>query len=251
MDASEDEYGERHSDFEDMSMGSSAAKQPTSTSSKEGYESSSVPQATAKPNLPPAGSSSSLNTVAHTGPPLVPQHISTLSNSTSHYVVDVSSPSPVDSTGTKTPIKSLFPSDGQWSTTVTPGLDSPNFGSSWGKLAFNPLSPTGQALFNPASKGGVDESLSPGVSLKPKSGLGATVVSASDVGGSKPSTVREPNAEDGTETDEDDGQWSTTGNDPFSRQNSMVPLHSDQSFHRVPPGLVVRSNLDAVYEEGR
>lgn len=258
IETSEDEFGDKHSDFEDVSMGSSAAKQAKSSSSTEIHEHPSSEPATAKPALPTMDSSSSMDTVTHnktTQQSSVPKHISTAAAASlppPQYVIDVSTPSPVSSSNAKTPLKSPIPGDGMWSTAATPGLDSPNFGGSWGRAALNSLSPAALALFNTSIAKG-DSPISPGMSPKPRSGLGANVVTASDLDRAKaPKITRGSDAEDGVETDEEDGQWSTAGNDPFSRQNSMMPLPGGRSFNLAhnAPGLVVTPSLGAVREEG-
>lgn len=251
---SEDEFGDRHSDLEDMSMGSSAARQPKSSSSTEIHEPPAEPL-TAKPALPTTDSSESMATIVNNKTPAryTPTHqISTGPIPPTQYVVDLSSPSPVSSAGSKTPLKSPIPGDGTWSTAATPGLDSPNFGGSWGRAAMNSLSPATLNMLNSSPAKG-DNPLSPGASPKPRSGLGATVVSASDLSSDKtPHIAGGPDAGDGVDTDEEDGQWSTAGNDPFSRQNSMIPLSSGHSFSaaRHAPGLMVTPSLGAVHEEG-
>jgi hypothetical protein len=237
-------------------MGSSAARLPKSSSSTEIHEPPPTEPLTAKPALPTTDSFDSMDTIVNHKTPArstPTKQISTGPLPTSQYVVDLSTPSPVSSAGSKTPLKSPIPGDGAWSTAATPGLDSPNFGGSWGRAAMNSLSPATLAVLNSSSAKG-DNPLSPGASPKPRSGLGTTVVSASDLSSAKtPHTTGGPDAEDGIDTDEEDGQWSTAGNDPFSRQNSMIPLPAGRSFSaaRHAPGLMMTSSLGAVHEEGK
>ena len=203
---------------------------------------SSLPTTTATLNKNPTGF-------------LTPKHISTASAAPYHYVVDFSSPT---TSGPKTPLKSPVVSDGLWSTAATPGIDSPNMfpggvGGSGVRTPISHLNPPSIALFNATLGGtkgvGGDSPLSPGASPKSRSGLGASVVTASGLGSLGASRKQE--GEDGIDTDEEDGQWSTAGNDPFSRQNSMVPLSSSTSLSSGhPPGLVVTSSLGVLQEEG-
>jgi hypothetical protein len=246
-------------------MGSSSGAAVTAfDESKFSHNQSTKTGATTPPTVAPALKpflstkeySSSTDTITHTKNPsasLIPKHISTASNAPSPYVIDLSSPV---SSGPKTPLKSPGVSDGLWSTAATPGIDSPNVfpGGPGGRAALSHLNPASIALFNAtigAAKGvGGDSPLSPGASPKPKSTLGAFVITANDIGASR--ALRKQGDEDGIDTDEEDGQWSTAGNDPFSRQNSMVPLSSSTSFSSgQPPSLTVTSSLGVLHEEGK
>jgi hypothetical protein len=277
LDGSEDGFTEihasSHSEVEDASMGSSsgAAVAPLDDSKssynqtvRTGATTPPTEGSTWKPSLS-AKESLSTKTIIHTKNPsasLTPKHISTASTIPSTYVVDLSSPV---TSGPKTPLKSPGISDGLWSTAATPGVDSPNvfpgvLGGSGGKASLSHFHPASIALFNAtlgAAKGAGGDSLLSPLSLeaipKPKSSLGASVITASNIGAPAGASwvPCKQGDEDGIDTDEEDGQWSTAGNDPFSRQNSMMPPSSSTSFNSGhPPSLAVTSNLGVLHEEG-
>ncbi|KAG8848526.1 hypothetical protein FRB91_010734 [Serendipita sp. 411] len=253
MDLSEDELADKitssHSEAEDMSLGSSAGvgphasmKAPESSTSPLSHPvvDKSVADAQAgipKPPLPSMHSSSSTTTVSPSKPSVVspvPKYISTVAH-TSPYVVDLSSPtSSVDPT---TPLKTPGLSDGLWSTAATPGIESPNMfspfpGGSFGKAAASLMTPATIAKFNALTGSNKVSPISP----KARSGLSAMFVPPR--AGESAAQEKHSAEED---TDEEDGQWSTAGNDPFSRQNSMMPASG--------PSVVVTSNLGVVHEE--
>jgi hypothetical protein len=247
-----DESGGRpitpHSDLEDASIGYSKSGTTmdgrASPNFTDSNESAAAPQSSSKPPLHNTDSGSSTQTLAPPRSSMVtPKHISTTSTMPSPYVVDLSSPA--SSTGMRTPFKSPGFSDGAWSTAATPGLESPNMFAAYGAgLVGKPgikVHPANLALLN-AMKG-----ISP-TSPMQRSPLGGNVITAAS--GIARSTDQK-NSEEGVDTDEEDGQWSTAGNDPFSRQNSMMPLSSGPSFSNAHagPNLVVTSNLTSVQEE--
>ncbi|KAG8810502.1 hypothetical protein FRC17_002912 [Serendipita sp. 399] len=240
MDFSEDELADKltssHSEAEDMSMGSSAGVTPQSAA-KEHTPQSFHPVANRGATDAHADTPKPVNTTSPSKPSVIsptPKYISTVAH-TSPYVVDLSSPtSSVDPT---TPIKTPGLSEGLWSTAATPGIESPNMfspfpGGSFGKAAASLMNPAAIAKFNALTGGSKVSPISP----KARSGLSAMFIPPQD---SKPQ-AQEKQAID-EDTDEEDGQWSTAGNDPFSRQNSMMPPSG--------PSVVVTSNLGVVPEE--
>lgn len=131
----------------------------------------------------------------------------------------------------RTPMRSPGFSDGTWSTAATPGIEiSPNvFGGA----------PNGQTLTPSALKHFNAALAASNSSPKPKSSLSTSVYTAD----SQHIGIHDS----GGDTDEEDGQWSTVGNNAFSRQGSMVPPPPD--FNRPPP-VVVTPSLGTVHEEG-
>jgi hypothetical protein len=265
LDGSEDDLmNERmtssFSEHEDHSLGSSLgassthAPQSSATKVSDGPAKDAL-DTSAKPPLPKTESSSSTNTVTHAKAPVtapIPKQISTTSTTAPSYVIDLSS-SPTLNLGPKTPLKTPGISDGAWSTAATPGLESPNplsphsslSGATGAKIALNLLKEAAAGRLNPTNSSGKGDSpLSPGVSPKPRSSLGAAVFTASDLDKKPENDLKKSNQEDGGDTDD---EWSIAGNDPYSRQNSMMP---GSSFYN-PPGLTVTSNLDAVREDGK
>lgn len=261
VDGSEDEFAElhasSHSEIEDASMGSSSGAAAVTfddlkPSSIQGAKAEQPTES--KPPFSTTESSSSTKTIKNPTASLTPRQISTHNVTPSPYVVDLSSPSTTNS-NPKTPLKSPGGMDGSWSTAATPGVDSPNVfpglvGGS--KPALHGLNPASIALFNAkiaSGRGGGDSPLSPGPSPKPRSGLGTSVFTASNL--PAPNSSRKQGDEEGMSTDEEDG-WSVAGNDPFSRQNSMMPLSSAPSFNAShAPGLTVTSSLGVLQEEGK
>ncbi|CAG7845904.1 SubName: Full=Uncharacterized protein {ECO:0000313/EMBL:CCA77956.1} [Serendipita indica DSM 11827] len=251
-DASEDELGEKvtasHSEPDEFSAISSynaAVKSITVSSSTppiEANEKAADVPSLSKPALQSSSSSNTIDTVTPARTPIVsptPKYINT-SPATSPYVIDVSSPT--STAGSKTPLKTPGLSDGLWSTAATPGIESPNMfspfpGGSFGKAAASLMNPATLAKFNALKKA----EASP-ISPKSKSGLSAMFVppEVEDAG-------EEAKANSGNDTDEDDGQWSTGGNDPMSRQPTMMPPGTGLNN---APGLVVTPSLGAVQEEG-
>lgn len=125
----------------------------------------------------------------------------------------------------KTPIRSPGFTDGISSTLATPGSETPG------------VTPSPFALL-----AALNGSIHAGGSPKPKSSLNITAAkskAADDEGG---------------DTDDDgDGGWSTVGNNPFSRQNSMAI--SRQGSYAGPSGAPIQpsftSQLVSLNEEGQ
>lgn len=126
----------------------------------------------------------------------------------------------------KTPLKSPGWSDGTWSTSATPGIESPN-------------TPSGsrQQFLSSATLAKLNLGAGAGGSPKPKSSLGSNVVTAN------PTSLNAKQVEDGGDTDDEDGQWSTSGNNPYSRQGSFA----QPNFNNPP--VVVTPSLGIVHEE--
>ncbi|PVG02259.1 DUF605-domain-containing protein [Serendipita vermifera] len=268
LDGSEDDLmNERmtssFSEHEDPSLGSSMGAPSTHIAQSSATKTSDEParhspenDTSSKPTLPKMDSSSSTHTVTHPKTSVVapiPKHISTSAPPTTPpYVIDLS-PNSTLSLGPKTPLKTPGISDGSWSTAATPGIESPNpmspyssFSSATGaKVALNLLNSGAAARLNATSNSGKGDSpLSPGLSPKPKSSLGAAVFTASDLEANAESDPKTSQQEEGGDTDD---EWSIAGNDPFSRQNSMMPA---ASFHHAP-GVTITSTLDMVKEDGK
>lgn len=260
VEGSEDELAElqasSHSEIEEASMGSSSGAAGGPFDDHRSAKSQSAKtdsQTDLKPSLPTTESFSSTKTVTaakNSNTSLPPKHISTQFSTPSPYIVDTTSPS--STINPKTPLRTPGASDGLWSTAATPGIDSPNVfpgGAGGGKPALHSLNPASIAFLNAKmghNRAGGDSPLSPGPSPKPRSGLGASVFTASTV--AAPDTSRKAGDEDGVLTDEEDG-WSTVGN-PYSRQNSMMPLSSAPSFNvGNAPGLTVTPSLGVLHEE--